>query len=110
FYALGVAITTGLLFGAAPAFHVAQLDMADAIRSGARGIVGRRGAAWFRSILFGAEVALCLVLLTGAGLLLRSFYQLQSVDLGFDAHNVLAGRLHLPRARYDNGAKVNAFF
>jgi putative ABC transport system permease protein len=110
FYALGVAIATGLLFGAAPAFHVARSEIADAIRSGSRGIAGQRGATWFRSILLGAEVALCLVLLTGAGLLLRSFYQLQSVDLGFDAHNVLAARLNLPHARYDNDAKVNAFF
>jgi putative ABC transport system permease protein len=110
FYALGVAIATGLLFGTAPVFHVVRGDIADAIRSGARGIAGQRGATWFRSILLGAEVALCLVLLTGAGLLLRSFYRLQSVDLGFDAHNVLAARLNLPHARYDNGAKVNAFF
>ncbi len=109
-FAMGLAVLTGLVFGAAPAIQAARRDQADAIRGGSPRISGQRGAARFRAGLLGAEVALAFVLLTGAGLLLRSFAQMQSVDLGFDAHNIIAARISLPSARYDDGAKSIAFF
>jgi putative ABC transport system permease protein len=108
-YALGVAALTGLVFGAAPAMHASRLEKADAIRCGSLRVSAHRGAAWFRTGLLAAQVALAFVLLTGAGLLLRSFAQMQAVDLGFDPHNVVAARISLPPAGYDNDAKTIAF-
>jgi predicted permease len=108
-YALAVAAVTGLVFGAAPAIHAARRDQADAIRGGALRVSGREGAAWFRTALLATQVALAFVLLTGAGLLLRSFVQMQAVDLGFDPQHVVAAPISLPPAKYDNDAKTMAF-
>ena len=108
-YAVGVAAVAGLVFGAAPAVHAARRDQADALRGGAR-TIGRRGGAWFRSGLLAAQVALAFVLLTGAALFLRSFAEMQAVDLGFDPRGVVAARISLPGARYDSATRVVAFY
>ncbi len=109
-YAIALAAVTGLVFGAVPAIQAARRDQADAMRAGSPRIGGRRGAAWFRTGLLAAQVALAFVLLTGAALLLRSFAEMQSVDLGFDPRGVVAARVSLPTARYDNEAKAVAFY
>ena len=108
-YALAVAAVTGLVFGAAPAIHAARRDQAQAIRGGALRVSGREGAAWFRTGLLAAQVALAFVLLTGAGLLLRSFVQMQAVDLSFDPQYLVAAPISLPLAKDDNDAKTTAF-
>lgn len=109
FYALGVAAVTGLAFGLAPAIHAARRDQASALRGGSLRVSGHRGTAWFRKALLATQVALAFILLTGAGLLLRSFAEMQAVDLGFNPQDVVAARVVLPRARYDNAAKRVAF-
>ena len=109
-YAISLAGVAGLVFGAAPAIQAARRDQADAIRGGSARTSGRRGAAWFRTGLLAAQVALAFVLLTGAALFLRSFVLMQAVDLGFDPRSVVAARVSLPGAKYDTAAKAVAFY
>jgi putative ABC transport system permease protein len=109
-FTAGVAILTGLLFGLAPALHMAKADLASALREGGRGnAIGFRRNR-LRSVLVVGEVALALVLLSGAGLLMRSFYRLQSVELGFNPHDVLTFRTNLPGAKYKTGESQAAFY
>ncbi len=104
-----IAILTGLLFGLAPAIQMARTDLNAALREGGRGnAIGFRRNR-LRSVLVIGEVALALVLLSGAGLLMRSFYQLQAVDTGFDPHNVLTFRTNLP-AGYKTDEQKVAFY
>jgi putative ABC transport system permease protein len=87
-----------LLFGVSPALASAGADLNDALRSGGRGSTGDRGK--FRSVLIVVEVAVSLLLLTGAGLLAKSFLALMSVNPGFDAEHVLAAGISLPSTKY----------
>ena len=98
-FSLVVAVVTALLFGLVPALQTAKKNMADPLKDSGRGIVGgfRRGK--LRSALVISEVALSLVLLAGAGLLMRNFIGLQTIDLGFDPNNILVARLPLPRGQ-----------
>jgi putative ABC transport system permease protein len=98
-FTMGVALTTGILFGLIPAF-VSTSHARDALRDGGRHGGGRRLHSVLSSLVV-AEVALSLVLLAGAGLLLRSFLKLQNVDPGFRAEGVLTATVPLPATRYD---------
>jgi putative ABC transport system permease protein len=98
-FTMVVALTTGVLFGLIPAF-VSTSHARDALREGGRHGGGRRLHKVLSSLVV-AEVALSLVLLAGAGLLLRSFLKLQSVDPGFRAEGVLTAAVPLPVTRYD---------
>jgi putative ABC transport system permease protein len=109
-FTAGVAILTGILFGIAPALHIVRTDLISALREGARGnAIGFRRNR-LRSALVTGEVALALILLSGAGLLTRSFYRLQSVDTGFDPHGVLTLRTNLPNAKYATPEQRTAFY
>jgi putative ABC transport system permease protein len=109
-FTAAVAILTGVLFGIAPALHMVRTDLMAALREGARGnAIGFRRNR-LRSILVTGEVALALMLLCGAGLLMRSFYRLQSMDPGFDPHGVLTFRTNLPAAKYNNNELRIAFY
>jgi putative ABC transport system permease protein len=109
-FSLGVAVFTAVVFGLVPALQTARKNMADPLKDSGRGIVGgfRRGK--LRSVLVVCEVALSLVLLAGAGLLIRNFVKLQSVDLGLDPNNILVARLPLPRDQYKTAASKQQFF
>jgi putative ABC transport system permease protein len=98
-FTMVVALATGLLFGVVPAF-VSTGHASDALRDGGRHGGGRRLHGILRTLVV-AEVALSLVLLAGAGLLLRSFFKLQSVDPGFRTTGVLTAGVQLPSTRYD---------
>jgi putative ABC transport system permease protein len=98
-FTIVTALITGLSFGAVPAF-VSTSHARDALRDGGRHGGGRRLHRVLRTLVV-AEVALSLVLLAGAGLLLRSLLKLQSVDLGFRVENVLTAVVQLPATRYD---------
>ena len=98
-FTMFTAIATGLVFGLMPAC-VSSSHANDALRDGGRHGGGRR-LHGVLSTLVVAEVALSLVLLTGAGLLMRSFVKLQSTDLGFRAEGVLTAGVQLPASRYD---------
>jgi putative ABC transport system permease protein len=103
-------LVTGLVFGAAPALQSAAATAGEFLkergRAGSQGARGRR----LRAAVASAEVALALVLVIGAGLLLRSFVAMKKVDLGFDPRGILAVGVELPRARYAQDAQITAFF
>ena len=109
-FSLAVAVLTAVLFGLVPALQTVKKNMAEPLKDSGRGIVGgfRRGK--LRSTLVVAEVALSLVLLAGAGLLMRNFVKLQTIDLGFDPNNVLVSRLPLPTEQYQSAAAKQQFF
>lgn len=88
-FAVVVAILTGVLFGLAPALQLSKPDLQDAMRESGRGLSGSRRRSRLRNALIVAEVALSVVLLAGAGLLFRSFMQLQAVNTGFSPERVL---------------------
>jgi predicted permease len=93
FFTAVIALATAIVFGVLPALQSSRADVHDALKEGSRGSVGGRRV--LRSTL--AEFALALVLLIGAGLLLRSFWRLQQVEIGFEPHHVLSARLWLPQ-------------
>ncbi len=104
-----LALATALIFGMAPAWQASQAKPVDALRTAARGLGGTAQARW-RTALTIAEVALSLILLVGAGLLLRSFSTLMRVDLGFQPDHVIDMNVNLPRTRYPDAAARLQFF
>jgi predicted permease len=89
-FALFVSLATGFAFGLVPALQSTRRDLADALREGERGSTEGGGRGRLRSALVASELALALVLLVGAGLMIRTFVALQAVDPGFDRRNVLS--------------------
>ena len=109
-YTSVAALITGVIFGSAPALHSAAVAAGEFLKEGGRGTSeGSRGRR-LRSAVAIVEIAVALVLLIGAGLLVRSFVALNRVDLGFDPRNILAMRVDLPGARYSEDAQVTAFY
>ena len=98
-FALGVSALTGVLFGIVPALQASKLDVTSALKEGGRSGEGHRRTS-ARSLLLIGEVALSLMLLVGAGLLIKSFLRLQEIRPGFNAHNVLIANLALPYPKY----------
>jgi putative ABC transport system permease protein len=107
-FALGVSALTGILFGIVPALQASKLDVTSALKEGGRGAEGHRRTS-ARSLLLIGEVALSLMLLVGAGLLIKSFLRLQEVRPGFNPHNVLIANLALPGAKYKDQQFVEFF-
>ena len=109
-FALAVSVLTGILFGLAPAVTVTRSDLAEGLKEGAQVASpgGRRG--WLRGALAVSELSLALVLLIGAGLLIKSFYRLLQVDPGFVPERVLTMDLSLTDARYPAPQQKSEFF
>ena len=99
-FTLLVSIVTGVLFGLAPALRTSKVNLTDSLKDGARGAEGTLRNRT-RSFLVVFESAVAVMLLIGAGLLVRSLIALQNVDPGFDANNVLTMRFNLPPQKYD---------
>jgi len=104
-----VALATGIVFGLVPALQASRPELAEALRDGRGGTASRRGHR-LRRLLAAGQVALVVVLLTGAGLLIRSFVQLQQVRLGFRPDHLLTMQLSLPGAKYQTPQQRIAFF
>jgi putative ABC transport system permease protein len=107
-FTLGVSLLTGIVFGLAPAFQTSDVNLHDTLKEGGRsGKTGvRRGV---RNALVVAEMSFAVVLLVGAGLLIRSFMQLQQVSPGFEPRGVLAMQVSLPQNKYAD-ANARALF
>jgi len=105
-----ISLATGLLFGLAPALRTVQVNLIDSLKEGVRGAGESMLRNRTRSLLVVFESAIAVMLLIGAGLLVRSLVALQSVDPGFDANNVLTMRLALARNKYDTPEKTTNFF
>jgi putative ABC transport system permease protein len=105
--ALTICVGTAVLAGLAPAWFVLRRDASEAVREGRD---GRQPSGAARRVLVTVQVALAVVLLVGAGLLIRSLSRLMNVDPGIRAENVLTLKLELPRTRYQGSAQWKPFF
>jgi predicted permease len=105
-FAVGLSILTGLLFGVLPAVRISRLDPALALREGTRTVTGGRVQQRLQTWMVVGETALGLVLLVGAGLLIRSFVAVLHVDPGFDPHGVFTARISLPDNEYNHDRKI----
>jgi putative ABC transport system permease protein len=110
FFSLAIAMCTAILFGLAPALQGAKRDMVEPLKSSGKGVAGGFRRAGLRNAFVVVEVALSLMLLAGAGLLMRSFVNLQRVDLGLNPDNILVARLPLPRGQFGTAAAKQRFF
>jgi putative ABC transport system permease protein len=108
-FTLAVAFLTALLFGLVPALQASLPDLHESLKEGGRSSAGSMRRR-FRSVLVVAEVAMALVLLAGAGLLLKSFFLLQNVKPGFNPENVLTMNFSLPTPQYRDIPKRTLFF
>jgi putative ABC transport system permease protein len=108
-FTLAVSLLTGILFGLLPALQVSRPHLIERVKAGGRGAMSGIGRQRMRSGLVMAEIALSLMLLVGAGLLIRSFLRLQAVNPGFNSNNVLTMQLDLNGPNYKKAAPVIAF-
>ena len=109
-FTLGVSVVTGLLFGLAPAWQVSKTDLNEGLKESGRGGTDSPRRQRVRAVLVVSEVALSLVLLVGAGLMMRSFSRLLAVDPGFKADHVLTSFVSLPSSKYPKREDQTAFF
>jgi putative ABC transport system permease protein len=108
-FAAGVSVAAGILFGSLPAWHVSDLNVYATLKEGGRGMSEGSGRRRLREALVVVEVALAVVLLAGAGLLLRSFSRLIETNPGFEARGVMTASVNLPRSAYRGPAAWSGF-
>lgn len=106
-FTIGLALVTGILFGLVPALQAGVVDVHETLKETGRGTSRRQ---WLRSSLVVVEVATTLVLLVGAGLMIRSFYQLQKVNPGFSLDRLTSFSVSLPQSKYPKLEQRDAFF
>jgi putative ABC transport system permease protein len=113
-FTFAISLVTGVVFGLVPALRASRFDLNDVLREGGRGGVGSTafglGHNRLRQLLITGEVALSLVLLIGAGLLIRSYERITNANPGFDPRNVLSLRVTLPGAKYKTPEAIAAFY
>ena len=109
-FSLAAAAFTALAFGLVPALQTARRDLAEPLRDAGKGVGGSLRRGRLSGALVVAEVALSLVLLVGAGLLIRTFVKLQTIELGLNPEHVLVARLPLPRGQYRTAAAKQQLF
>ena len=106
-FTIGVSFFTGILFGLVPALQSGGIDVHGTLKETGRGVTGRH---WLRSSLVVVEMAMTLVLLIGAGLMIRSFYRLQNVPPGFSYEHVTTFNVSLPGKKYATEAQRGDFY
>jgi putative ABC transport system permease protein len=109
-FTLGLSLLTGIIFGTVPALQLSRVDLQSSLRDEGRSSSAGRHRSRMKSALVVGQVALSLLLLVGAGLLLRSFQRLVGVDPGFDTQSVLAMNVSLPTVKYAKPEQQIAFF
>jgi predicted permease len=109
-FTMAVSIVSALLFGLAPAFRLSRTGPGEALKEGSRGATPGLRQLRGQQLLVMTQVALALVLMIGAGLMLRSFRNLQRVDPGFKTENILTTYVSLPRAKYAEPERILGFF
>jgi putative ABC transport system permease protein len=105
-----VALLTSVLFGAAPALRALRVDLTDSLKDGSQSASSGGGRRQYRNALVIVEMAMAVMLLVGAGLMLRSLWALQRIDLGFNPVNVLTMRVATPQASYEKAEEVVRFY
>src|SRR5215213_9213995 len=109
-FTLGLSVLTGIVFGLVPALVAMRFDLHDSLKEGGKSVGGSVGSHHVRNVFVVAQLALALVLLVGAGLLVKSLNRLQAVDTGFNPNNLLAVRLNLLPAKYETDQKRIDFY
>jgi len=109
-FTLAISLATGLLFGLVPAIHAARPNLNEGLKEGSKGSAGSAAGKRTRNLLVAVEVALSLVLLIGAGLMIKSFIRLQQTNLGFNPDHVLTVSLTLSSSKYPEDRQQAAFF
>jgi putative ABC transport system permease protein len=105
-FTLGLSLASALFFGLVPAFRISRSDLNESLREGGRSLAGGVRASFARSSLLVAEVALSMVLLAGAGLMVRSLIYLRALDPGFDSSNVLTMQLSAPYSKFSKAEQI----
>ncbi len=108
-FSLALSLVTSVLFGLWPAWHTSRADIQLALKAGGRGSSDAPGARRSRDLLVVAEVALTLILLSTAGLVIKSFANARNLGLGFDPHLLLSARVDLPEPSYSDPQKLLGF-
>jgi len=109
-FTLFVSLLAGAVSGLAPAWHASKIDLNETLKEGGKSAMSSARGNRLRSLFIVAEIALALVLIIGAGLMIRSFLRLQATELGFNPRNLLTMRLLLPLPAYFEEKKRTAFF
>jgi putative ABC transport system permease protein len=109
-FSLGITILAGILFGLVPALQAGRLDVQASLREEGRSGMAGSGRVRLRQLLVVSQTAMAVVLLVAAGLLLRSFQQLQAVDPGFRTDEVVALSINIPATSYPDGPEITAFY
>lgn len=109
-FSLALTIGTGLMFGIVPALNGSKADLQNALKESGSRLTAGFGRTRLRGVLVVTEMALALMLLTGAGLLIRSFVRVQEVDPGFNAKNLLTAFIMLPHDKYLEARRQGEFF
>jgi putative ABC transport system permease protein len=109
-FSVGICLLTGIAFGVVPSLQASSKNLHDTLKEGSRGSTEGGEGGRSRAALVIAEVAVALVLVTGAGLLIRSFARLLHVNAGFEATHVLTFSLNLPQTRYPQPARQSEFY
>lgn len=109
-FTITLSVLTAVAFGLIPAIQSSRADLNESLKEGGRSATGGMRGRRIRSLLVVSEVMLSIVLLVGAGLLVRSFLRLQNVDPGFNTDNILTMTLNCPSLRYPDSAKVIDFY
>jgi putative ABC transport system permease protein len=109
-FSFSMSLVTGLLFGMVPALQASNLNLSESLKESAGKTTESKSRFRIRGLLVVSEVALAMVLLVGAGLMVKSLHRLQQVELGFDPSNLLTLRVSLPAAKYDQPQRQRLFF
>jgi putative ABC transport system permease protein len=109
-FTVGLSLLAGIIFGLAPSIQISRSELGESLKEGSRGSTGSRKNNALRSGLIVSEIALSLLLLIGAGLLIRSFARLMSEDLGFNPSNLLTMQIWLPDNQYTQDSEVRNFY
>jgi predicted permease len=108
-FTFGVSLLTGVLFGAMPALQISRIDLNQTLKQGGKGSAGAGPRSLSRALV-ATQVALAVVVLVGAGLLVRSFQKLLQVDPGFRADHLLSLKIELPQSRYQRDEQIRNFY
>jgi putative ABC transport system permease protein len=109
-FTLGISVVAGILFGLVPALRAARSDLSLALRGTSRGATAGMGTHRLRNLFGAGEIAISLVLLVGAGLLIRSFVRLRNIELGFRTDHTVTARVSIPRDKYAQDTQVASFY
>ncbi|MGH9743343.1 MAG: ADOP family duplicated permease [Candidatus Acidiferrum sp.] len=105
-----IAAVTGILFGLAPALRVAAYPVGESLKESGRGASSNRGTRRIHNALVVAEFSLALVVLTGAGLLIRTLFQLEAASPGFQSAHIMTALISLPKQRYSSATQIVSFY